>query len=174
MRCKFLEYSYENHEYITDVNYHGPVSHTKAILPHLINNKSGQLVVISSVAALLTPGLRTSYGASKAAVSAFYSSLRTEVRDYGISVTNVYPGYVSTNLSKNALVGGKGQTFSKTDTNISNGLTTEAFCKECLYGIENKFNDLVIDNSFKSRLGIGLKPFLPDLVHYLTYKNVKD
>lgn len=108
MRCKFLEYSYENHEYITDVNYHGPVSHTKAILPHMINNKSGHLIVISSVAALLSPGLRTSYSGSKAAVSAFYNSLRTEVRDHGISVTNVYPGYVSTNLSKNALVGEKG------------------------------------------------------------------
>ena len=54
------------------------------------------------------PGYRTSYSGSKAAVSAFYNSLRTEVRDHGISVTNVYPGYVSTNISKNALIGEKG------------------------------------------------------------------
>ena len=41
MRSEFKDTDYENHEYITNLNYNGPVAHVKAILPHFIANKSG-------------------------------------------------------------------------------------------------------------------------------------
>jgi len=41
MRSEFKDTDYENHEYITNLNYNGPVAHVKAILPHFIENKSG-------------------------------------------------------------------------------------------------------------------------------------
>lgn len=41
MRSEFKDTDYENHEYITNLNYNGPVAHVKAILPYFIENKSG-------------------------------------------------------------------------------------------------------------------------------------
>jgi NADP-dependent 3-hydroxy acid dehydrogenase YdfG len=41
MRAKFIDSDFENHEYMTNLNYNGPVAHVKSILPHLIANKSG-------------------------------------------------------------------------------------------------------------------------------------
>jgi NADP-dependent 3-hydroxy acid dehydrogenase YdfG len=40
-RSFFKDYDFANHEYMTQLNYHGPVAHTKVILPHLMKNKSG-------------------------------------------------------------------------------------------------------------------------------------
>ena len=80
-RSSFLEYDFANHEYMTNLNYHGPVAHTKAVLEHLISNKSGQIVVVNSISGLLTPGYRTSYVGSKHALTGFFGSLRCEVRD---------------------------------------------------------------------------------------------
>lgn len=107
-RALFSDYDYANHEYMTTLNYHGPVALTKALLPHFTANKSGSIVIINSVAGLLTPGMRASYVGSKHALTGFFGSLRTEVRDDGINITQIYPGYVRTNVSANALTGGKG------------------------------------------------------------------
>lgn len=41
MRSLFKDTDLETHTYLTNLNYNGPVAHVKAILPHLINNKSG-------------------------------------------------------------------------------------------------------------------------------------
>lgn len=72
---------------MTNLNYHGPVAHTKAILPHFLKNKSGQFVTVSSVSGKVAPALRTSYCGSKHAIIGFFDSLRSEVAEEGVSVT---------------------------------------------------------------------------------------
>lgn len=80
MRAEFRDSDYENHEYLTNLNYNGPVAHIKALLPHFLANKSGHIVAINSIAGLLAPAMRTSYCGSKHALRGFLDSLRTEVR----------------------------------------------------------------------------------------------
>lgn len=41
MRSEFKDYSLENHEYMTNLNYNGPVAHVKSILNHFVEKKSG-------------------------------------------------------------------------------------------------------------------------------------
>ena len=67
---------------MTTVNYHGPVAHTRAFLPTLVERKSGQIVIISSVAGILSAAYRTSYSGSKAAIIAFFNALRAEIAEY--------------------------------------------------------------------------------------------
>lgn len=74
----------------------------QCILPHMIKNKSGQIVGITSVQGKLGTTYRSSYAGSKHAFVGILDSLRSEVHADGIKVTNIMPGYVRTNISKNA------------------------------------------------------------------------
>ncbi len=77
MRCEFKDYPFENHLAMLNVNVNGPYKHIQCFLPHMIKNKSGQIVGISSVSGKLTPAYRSSYGGSKAALTAIFDALRT-------------------------------------------------------------------------------------------------
>jgi len=87
MRTEFKDFPWKNHIEMTNINFHGPVAHTKAILPHFLKNKSGQFVPVSSLAGKVGPALRSNYAGTKHAVVGFFDALRAEVADDGISVT---------------------------------------------------------------------------------------
>ena len=122
MRCEFVNYAFENHQALFDVNVHGPYRHMQIIVPHMIQQKSGHIVGISSQAGKLATAYRTSYAGSKHAFIGILDSLRTELHPYGIRVCNIMPGYIQTNISKNAMGAGAGEKFGKTDTNIESGM----------------------------------------------------
>ena len=77
MRCEFVEYAFENHQALFDVNVHGPYRHLQMVVPHMIKNKTGQIVGISSLAGKLATAYRTSYAGSKHAFIGIMDSLRT-------------------------------------------------------------------------------------------------
>ena len=92
---------------IMEVNFYGSLMCTKMAIDSLIERK-GNIIVIESLAGL-TPLLgRTGYCASKHALHGFFTSLRTELRDSGVHVMIVCPGFVETNLQTRAL-GGDGR-----------------------------------------------------------------
>jgi 3-dehydrosphinganine reductase len=74
-----------------DVDFYGMVHVTKALLPDMIIRRSGYIVNISSLAAVLGIFGYTAYGASKFAVRGFSESLRAEMKKYQIGVSIVYP-----------------------------------------------------------------------------------
>uniref|UniRef100_A0A8C5QXS4 Dehydrogenase/reductase SDR family member 7B n=1 Tax=Leptobrachium leishanense TaxID=445787 RepID=A0A8C5QXS4_9ANUR len=88
---------------IMDINYFGPVALTKALLPSMIKNGRGHIVVISSVQGKISIPFRSAYAASKHATQAFFDCLRAEMAATEIEVTVVNPGYIKTNLSMNAV-----------------------------------------------------------------------
>ena len=71
----------------------------------MINQKSGSIVVISSIVGKVATQLRSGYSASKHALHGFYDSLRLEVANDNIQVLTVLPGFINTNVSLNALTG---------------------------------------------------------------------
>lgn len=85
-----------------NINVIGPISLTKAVLPHMIKQKSGQIIVTSSVAGKLgSPGQAT-YSATKYAVQGYFGALGMEVNEHNIGVTLVCPGPVQTDVVANA------------------------------------------------------------------------
>ncbi len=88
---------------IMDVDFFSTVALTKAVLPYMNSQKSGQFIVISSVAGKVGTPMRSGYNAAKHALHGFYDSLRAEVFEDNIRVTVVCPGYIKTNVSVNAL-----------------------------------------------------------------------
>ena len=82
--------------WMMDVNYFGAVYVTKAILPGMIERKSGYIVNIASLAAVVGMYSYTAYGASKFALRGFSDALRMEMKPHGIQVSIVYPADTDT------------------------------------------------------------------------------
>jgi len=82
-----------------EVNTFGAIYAAHAALPGMLERGSGQLVVVSSVAA--TRGLPGSgaYSASKAAISTFWESMRVDLEGTPLVVTTLHPGFVKTPLT---------------------------------------------------------------------------
>lgn len=81
---------------VLDTNLRGAFLCIKSVLPQMINNKNGQIINILSVAANTAFENSTAYAASKAGLLALSNSLREEIRDLNIKVSNILPGAVET------------------------------------------------------------------------------
>lgn len=81
------------------VNVLGAVNSVTAVIPHMIQRGSGQLVAISSLAAYRGLPKSAAYCASKAGVSALFESLRIDLMKTGVDVTIIHPGFIKTPLT---------------------------------------------------------------------------
>lgn len=92
--CKVKEW-----EQMIDVNIKGVLYCTSAVIPYMLDKKSGQIVNLSSVAGRLVFAGGSVYCATKHAITAFSEGLRKELSpEYKIRVTCIEPGAVSTEL----------------------------------------------------------------------------
>lgn len=80
------------------INFLAAVRTSRAALPYLLAQGSGNIVTISSVNARLPDPLVIDYSAAKAALSSFCKALSKEVASQGIRINTVSPGPVSTGL----------------------------------------------------------------------------
>ena len=71
---------------------------SKAVLPIMRGQKSGQIITIGSLAGLIGVPLQSYYSASKHALEGFFKSLRFEVRSFNITVSVVEPGFFKSEL----------------------------------------------------------------------------
>jgi short-subunit dehydrogenase len=84
---------------VINVNVIGTANSVAAVLPQMVKRGQGQLVGISSLAAYRGLPRSAAYCASKAAVSAFFESLRLDLEPRGIAVTIIHPGFIKTPLT---------------------------------------------------------------------------
>ncbi len=84
---------------VINVNVIGAANSVAAVVPEMVARGRGQLVVISSLAAYRGLPKSAAYCASKAAVSAFFESLRLDLQPRGIAVTIIHPGFIKTPLT---------------------------------------------------------------------------
>jgi len=81
------------------VNTIGAINSVAAVLPGMIARRAGHLVAISSLAAFRGLPKSGHYSASKAALSTFFESLRVDLRNTGIDVTTIHPGFIKTPMT---------------------------------------------------------------------------
>ncbi len=84
---------------VININVIGAVNSVVAVLPEMVERGEGHLVAISSLAAYRGLPKSGAYCASKAAVSAFFESLRVDLRGSGVDVTIIHPGFIKTPLT---------------------------------------------------------------------------
>jgi short-subunit dehydrogenase len=86
------------------VNVLGVVYALAAVLPEMLRRGRGHLAAVSSMAAYKGLPGESAYCASKAAVNSYMEGLRIQLRDRGIAVTTICPGFVQTPMvEKDAL-----------------------------------------------------------------------
>lgn len=98
----FLELEPAEWENQIKINLFGVYYVTRAVLPQMIERKTGDIINISSSAGLKGNALTSAYSASKFAVMGLTDSLMLEVRKHNIRVTALTPSTVVTDLAKSA------------------------------------------------------------------------
>jgi len=101
-----------------DVDLLGVIQVTRAVLPHMLERKSGHIINMSSVAGWIAAPLFTVYSAAKFGVRAFTDALRREVSPFGIKVSGIYPGPAHTEFGQHS-----GDSKAKRSLNVFQGLT---------------------------------------------------
>ena len=96
---KFMELEVEEWEKIIQVNLMGVYYVTRAVLPKMIEQNSGDIINISSSAGQKGAPLTSAYSASKFGVFGLTESLAMEVRKHNIRVTALAPSTVATDLA---------------------------------------------------------------------------
>lgn len=96
-----LETQAEELTTMVDINVNGVINTVSAFTPLLAKQRHGQLVAISSIASFrgLPGGV---YSATKAAVRYLMEGWRLDLAPYGVSVTTIFPGYISSEMTNNA------------------------------------------------------------------------
>jgi short-subunit dehydrogenase len=166
-RGDVLTTSLEVYQKIININLLGVIALTKAVLPFMINQNSGHIVVTSSISGKLGTPLRSGYSASKHALHGFFDSLRAEVFKNNIKITLICPGYINTNISLNAL-SADGSKHNKMDTNQQNGIPAEICAQRIVLGIKNNKSEIYIGKI--EVLGVYLKRFFPKILEKIILK----
>ena len=96
--------TYEELEWIVNINFWGVVYGTKEFLPYIKKTGDGHIINISSLFGLTAQPTQSAYNATKFAVRGFTESLRQEldIENVGVSALCVHPGGIRTNIAKAA------------------------------------------------------------------------
>ncbi|MEO9892908.1 SDR family oxidoreductase [Aurantibacter sp.] len=153
---------------LMDVNYLGTVALTKAILPFFVENGSGHFVTVTSLMGKFGSPYRSGYCGAKHALHGFFDVLRMEHEKDSIVVTLICPGFINTDVAKNALTG-DGSVQEKNDTATANGISPKSFSIKMVKAIEKNKHEAYIGQ--KEKMGVYLKRFFPKLLHRVVLKS---
>ena len=152
---------------VMEIDYFGTVALTKAVLPHFLQQGSGQFVVVTSLMGLFSSPLRSGYCGAKHALHGFFEALRAEVYDAGIRITMVCPGFIHTDISLNAVVG-DGSKQGTMDEKTGKGLSPEACAEQLVRAAKKERPEVLIGRS--EVFGTYLKRFFPNALRRVMRK----
>lgn len=152
---------------IMEINYFGSVALTKAILKPMLQRNAGGVLTIGSINGKIGSRQSSSYSASKHALMGYMDSLRAELSGSNIWISVALPGYVQSNISKNALTG-DGQLFGKTDNAIASGLKMDVCVDRLMSVIKHQKEEAIITKRFGiSMIGYWIHKISPLFYHQL-------
>ena len=146
------------YEKIMRVNFFGQLNCIEAVLPGMIERKSGHIVGVASVAGYRALPKAGAYGASKAALIHFLDSIRFDLIEHGVDVTVVNPGFVRTPLT------------DKNDFEMPYLMEVEPAAKTMLAGIEKRKFEVHFPKVFTCQL--KLMRIIPFSLYYQIIKRL--
>jgi len=151
---------------VMEINFFGTLYCTKLALDSIIYNK-GSIVGVSSIAGFRGLPGRSGYSASKFAVNGFLESLRTELKDKGVNVMWVCPGFTTSNI-RNVALNSKGQSQGESPMDESKMMSAEECSRHILRAIEKRKRTLVL--TFNGKRTVFMNKFFPSLADKLVKK----
>ena len=152
------------------INYLGSLYCTHYTLPYL-KQSHGRIVVISSLTGKTGVPLRSGYAASKHALAGFFNSLRIELEGTGVSVTMVYPGFVSTGGQARAL-GPDGTPLGDNPLQLEKVMPTEECARTILRAAAKRRREEIM--TLRGKLGQWLKLVAPRWVDQIARKAIAE
>lgn len=146
---------------IMETNFFGTVALTQAILPRMIEQGGGKLVVISSLMGKFGAVGRSAYSASKHALHGYFESLRAEEWKNGLRVTLVTPGYIKTDISRSA-ISENGNAHNEMDEGQKNGMSAESCAEQIIRGVAKDREEILIGG--KEKYAVFLQRFAPRIL----------
>ncbi len=163
-RAPVNEIKMEVVENIMNVNFFGQVAMTKAILPQMLKQKSGQICIISSVMGKIGLPNAATYAASKHALQGFFDSLRGEVWRDNITVTLICPGFVKTELPIHALKA-DGTSLGEKGKELVRGLDASTVAQRIIKALKSNKEEVNIGRY--EPIAVYVKRFFPRLFSML-------
>lgn len=157
-------------EKIMRVNYLGSVYCTIHALPYLKKSR-GRIVAVSSLTGKSGVPTRSGYAASKHAMVGFFDSLRIELSGSGVSVTIVYPGFVSTGIQARGF-GADGKPLGGHPIRDAEVMQVGECAAIILRAAARRKREEVM--TMRGKIGQWLKMFAPGLVDRIAAKAIHD
>jgi len=145
---------------IFETNYFGTIEFTKKVLPWMLETGGGTIAVVSSISGLFGFPLRSSYAASKHALSGYFETLGLEHINDNIHTCIIYPGRIHTDISKNAITA-SGEPQNQMDKGQRDGMSADLCAEKILRGIRRKKRTILVGG--KELLLAQIHRFLPRL-----------
>lgn len=134
---------------LINIDLLAPIWLTQLQLSNMVAAGGGHIVAISSIAGRIGAPLRTAYSAAKHGLIGYMDALRAEVElRHNIKVTNILPGSVATNISRNAMTK-DGSPRGQSDENIDNGDDPIDCAKAILKAVESNMAELIYAGDFE-------------------------
>src|SRR5437588_1094116 len=124
-----------------DTNFFGAVESMLAVIPVMKQQGAGTIINISSVAGHIPLPFHTVYSATKFAMNAFGKAARVELRNFGIHVMTVCPGYVRTDFGANAL---RGQEVKTVRPSTVRGISAQRVARAVLQGYMKQKREVIV------------------------------
>ncbi|MCL4166197.1 UNVERIFIED_CONTAM: hypothetical protein GTU68_017196, partial [Idotea baltica] len=130
-RSLIVNTKFEVFKKMIDVNYLGTINLTNFLLPEFIKNKGGHFVTITSLMGKFGSPYRSGYCGAKHALHGFFDVLRMEHQKDNVKVSLICPGFIQTNVAKNALKG-DGSAQKEQDNATQNGMPVEQCARKII------------------------------------------
>ncbi len=147
---------------VLDVDLSGTMRVTHAVLNRMLAAGSGHLVAITSFAARVPTPVRSAYTAAKMGLHGLFDCIRSEVASRGIAVTLVVPGWVRTDISRNAITA-TGEKHATMDDGLAAGMPADTAAERILTGIARRRREFSVATTFRFRYGYFMRRFFPSL-----------
>jgi len=156
---------------VMEVDYFGTIRLTKLVAAKMVAKRQGTIVSISSVAGKVGSPYRSAYSGAKHALIGFMDCLRAEITQFGVKIQVVCPGWIQTDISRNALTGDMSK-FDQLDQEIANGEPVERFVVKLIKMIESGKEEAIIASGLPL-LANYIRRFMPNKFHKIIRKIYK-
>jgi len=166
-RSLALDTTLDSTELIFKSNFLGQIPITQYVAKKMTQQQSGKIIIITSFTGKWGFYLRSSYAASKHALHGYYDSLRMEIENDGVQIHLVTPGFIATDISKNA-IDSNGNATGEMDKNQSDGISPQLCAQQILKGIEREKKEFGVGG--KELKALWIHQYFPNLFQKLLRK----
>lgn len=170
-RTKAINTSTQIDRKVMEINFFGTINLTKAVARQMQKQKSGKIVVVTSIMGKYGLPLYATYAASKHALYGYFESLRQELYADNVKVLIVSPGFINTDVSTK-LLREDGSPYGIKSESQEKGMSAAACAKGIIKAIKSNRDHKYVGNY--EIFSVYVKQYMPRIFYKLMRKMTKE